>query len=102
MKIANRTKSTIEAIEGDVIQISQHTRDTKKSELLVVFPGGFYVSQEVSKEDLVSKLGEPEPQGHFKDRYTWRVESDYLSSDLYTIVIKDGIIDEITLDHISG
>ena len=104
--VKNDTNEDLRYSESQLVRISQteYQVETNKADL-ITFPGDLKIGLEISKERIIELLGEPtkiiddsdEPYGSIT--LTYNMDSYYTTVNYYQIILRDGKIDELTLDH---
>ena len=104
--IKNNTKEDLKYSDAELGMISQtkYQAETNNADL-ITFPGNLKIGMQTTKEKIIELFGEPskiidnssEPYGNIT--LTYNMDTTYTTINYYEIIIKDGKIEELTLDH---
>ena len=74
---------------------------TKKGVNVVTFPGNLYAGMAIDESTLTDILGAPDEAKDYSGtkQYRYFADPSQPTTNFYQIVVKDGVIDEITLDN---
>lgn len=104
-EIFNDTDTNILYTQGKVTRVSQTKYHITMGATEITFPGNLKAGQEITKEQLIELFGEPSNEynytsdGYISDKYSYYSDSIFTTTNYYEIVVVNGVIDQITLDH---
>lgn len=100
-EVDNDTGDYVELANGKITRISQTSFMTKKGVNTVTFPGNIYAGMPMDEETLTSILGTPDESKDYSvnKEYRYYADPSWTTTNFYKITIKDGVVDEITLDN---
>jgi len=106
VEILNDTKDDIQNIDTKITRIWQtkYMVATNGAEA-IVFPGNLSVNTSITKDEIVSLFGEPDEIKNYyadnynQDTYAYYIDKSYTTFNYFKIIVVNGIIDEIALDH---
>lgn len=92
--------------ECPVVRVSQCEYDLENTDTVITFPGGLYVGQEVTKDDLVAIFGEYDDDYYYDGdsdyqlyEYTWVEDTDWTTYNYIKVEILNGVISNITINN---
>lgn len=102
-EIYNDTEADIKCVNGKVTRVSQTNYQIKSGANALTFPGGLQAGMKMTKDKLISILGEPTSSirrnNNDKETYKYNANTNWTTTNYYEIVILNGVIDQITLDN---
>lgn len=104
-EIVNDTDANILYTQGNVTRVAQSKYHISMGATEITFPGNLKAGQEITKDQLVELFGEPNDvynysnDGYVSDKYSYHSDSLYTTTNYYEIVVVNGVIDQLTLDH---
>lgn len=107
-EILNNTGSETTVSNGIIFNLSQQKFYTESlGAPKAIFPGNLTTGISITKEQIVNLFGEPSnirnyvsDDGDYKsDTYSYYLNKDFTTFDYYEIVVINGIIDTLKLDH---
>ena len=104
--IKNDTDNDLSYLDSQVVRIDQTEYQVKTNNVkMITFPGELTVGLEKTKEDIINLLGEPSNIREYNsDNYssitlTYNADEIYNTINYYQIIITNGEITELSLDH---
>lgn len=103
-EITNTSEESKPCTDCLITKVCQSRYQVSKGENVVVFPGGLSVGKEVSESKLREVFGDPKDTYKYLDEdyesYTITYsEDDDLFYNYYEIILVDGVVEELCLDH---
>lgn len=104
-EILNDTSSDIKYTDGKVTRISQTKYQVSTGADQIIFPGNIKAGDKITKEEILSKYGEPTKirnysnDGYESDTYIYNADKNWTTTNYFEIKVVNSIIDEITLDN---
>lgn len=107
LSVVNTSEETTAITECEVMEMAQTAYNVEQSSLIIMFPGGFHAGQIIDENVLIAKFGEPtkfyehnsETSNRWTKTYRWCIDEEWTTSDYYEVVIKNGVIDELSLNY---
>lgn len=103
--INNNTSTDSSAENLNVVRIAQDQYAVDQGTTPLVFPGGLVVGMKITKDEMISKLGDPydfnpySSDNYLYETYKYVEDEDWTTTNNYVITVVNGVIDELSLDN---
>lgn len=105
IEVLNDTTKDQLYTDGKITRVSQTKYQKSVGATVLTFPGNLKVDQKITKDEIVKLFGQPQKidnysnDGYIKDTYLYTEDSTYTTRNFYEIIVVNGVIDQLTLDH---
>lgn len=104
-EIYNDTNDDLKYSDGKISRIWQTKYQVSTGADVITFPGSLKVGDQISVDEIISKLGNPSDRTEYNDSgyssttLTYNENLSWKTTKFYKITIVNGVIDELSLDN---
>ena len=104
-EIYNDTNDDLKYSDGKISRIWQTKYQVSTGADIITFPGSLKVGDQISVDEIISKLGNPSDRAEYNDSgyssttLTYNENLSWKTTKFYKITIVNGVIDELSLDN---
>lgn len=101
IELFNKSGAEAKYVESNVTRISQTKYQVSQGADKIIFPGGLKVGDSITEAKLTELFGVPNDSKDYSGnkQYTYLSDTTWTTTNNFKINVKDGVIDEIQLDH---
>lgn len=101
IELFNKSGAEAKYVESNVTRISQTQYQVSQGADKIIFPGGLKVGDSITEVKLTELFGAPNDSKDYSGskQYTYLSDTTISTKNNFKINVKDGVIDEIQLDH---
>lgn len=101
IELFNKSGAEAKYVESNVTRISQTKYQVSQGADKIIFPGGLKVGDSITEAKLTELFGAPNDSKDYSGnkQYTYLSDTTWTTTNNFKINVKDGVIDEIQLDH---
>ena len=104
-EIYNDTNDDLKYSDGKISRIWQTKYQVSTGADIITFPGSLKVGDQISVDEIISKLGNPSDRAEYNDSgyssttLTYNENLSWKTTKFYKITLVNGVIDELSLDN---